>query len=415
MSTKLMATLYHLIASRIVERISASVQKPVYVTDADGEITASSNGMVPNDVREIAGQAIAIGAIVRKPKGSGSSVALPLVHGGQIVGAIVVEAVNPQNDDVVFMARALAELIIHQMLVVEQLPHQTWAREKFLFDLFQGRLADAPDVALQEAALLDLDLLVPRVVVLVGFENGHPDTGAAVPQSALPVIEKKLQKTQREGQLIAFTQRVLDTRYAETACPYGNCWLAFLPAIDPHAADRDRHKIAHDLQQLLDRLAKEHNEHATVGVGRYYDGWPALAQSFADARFALEIGRYIHGAGQVYLPSNLGVASFVCSNDVVLKTQLAQHLVHRIVEEPELLHTIDVFLDANLSPSVAAERLHIHRHTLAHRLDKITRLTGLDPRQFHELAQLHAALVLYRTCMPSTKMYKFAPSGSNGS
>jgi hypothetical protein len=59
---------------------------------------------------------------------------------------------------------------------------------------------------------------------------------------------------------------------------------------------------------------------------------------------------------------------------------------------------VQVFLKADLSPSLAAERLHIHRHTLAHRLDKVARLTGLDPRRFHELAQLHAALVLRRMC-----------------
>ena len=98
------------------------------------------------------------------------------------------------------------------------------------------------------------------------------------------------------------------------------------------------------------------------------------------------------------MPSNLGVASFVCSNDPVLKAQLAHHLLEPIEEEPELLSTIEVFLDADLSPSLAAERLHIHRHTLAHRLDKVARLTSLDPRRFHDLAQLYAALVLRRTC-----------------
>jgi carbohydrate diacid regulator len=45
---------------------------------------------------------------------------------------------------------------------------------------------------------------------------------------------------------------------------------------------------------------------------------------------------------------------------------------------------------------LAAQTLHIHRHTLAYRLDKITRLTGLNPRQFEDAVQLYAALLLWK-------------------
>lgn len=394
------ATLGQQIALRIVERISASVQKPIFVTDVAGTIIASSNGQSPSIVRKIAIQAIGDEAIAQETNGTGNLVGLPLVHGGRIAGAIVLDEVLAHNDEIVSMARTLAELIIHQMRVVDQLPHQAWAREKFLFDLLQGRLSETPDVTLQEAALLHFDLLLPRVVALVAIEAGQPgaDRGNGI-QSTLPVIETKLRSEQRESELLALMHSVLHAWKIDIACFLGNRWLALLPAIEPRFADLHRREFTADLQRFLDRITKEYQQRATAGVGRYYDGWPALTQSFADARFALEIGRDIHGPSQVYLPGQLGVASFVCSNDTLLKTQLAEHLVHRIVEEPDLLHTLDVFLEANLSPSVAAERLHIHRHTLAHRLDKIARFTGLDPRRFQELAQLHAALVLHRTCV----------------
>jgi sugar diacid utilization regulator len=82
------------------------------------------------------------------------------------VGAIVLDTVAAQGDELGYMARALAELIIHQMTVIEQLPRQSWAREKFLFDLLHGHLINTADIAIQEAVLLDIDLALPRVVVL---------------------------------------------------------------------------------------------------------------------------------------------------------------------------------------------------------------------------------------------------------
>jgi carbohydrate diacid regulator len=390
------------IATRIVERISASVQKHIFVTDASGAMVASSNGASSAAIRDIALQAIAAGALVRKPNEIGSIVGLPLVHNQKIAGAIVLDAITSPNDDVAHMARSLAELIIHQMMFVEQLPHQTWAREKFLFDLLHGRLSSSPDIALQEAALLELDLAKPRVVALVAFENEPLDGKNEGPRSTLPVIEQRLRNARHEAELLAFARQALDTRSIDIASFIGSRWLVLLPIVDPAAPDRARRDTTAALKRFLERLGRERQERATAGLGRYYDSWLALAQSFSDARFALEIGREIYGVGQVYLPGNLGVASLVCSNDAVLKTQLAEHLVQQLAQDPELMHTLDVFIDSNLSPSAAAKRLQIHRHTLAHRLDKITRLAGLDPRQFHELAQLHAALVLYRTCMHPT-------------
>ncbi len=43
---------------------------------------------------------------------------------------------------------------------------------------------------------------------------------------------------------------------------------------------------------------------------------------------------------------------------------------------------------------MTARTLHIHRHTLAYRLEKIARLTGHDPRIFATAAQFSAALIV---------------------
>ena len=43
---------------------------------------------------------------------------------------------------------------------------------------------------------------------------------------------------------------------------------------------------------------------------------------------------------------------------------------------------------------MTAKRLCIHRNTLTYRLEKITSLTGLDPRCFDEAVQIRLALLL---------------------
>jgi carbohydrate diacid regulator len=131
----------------------------------------------------------------------------------------------------------------------------------------------------------------------------------------------------------------------------------------------------------------------SAGLGRYHPGWPALAQSCAEAQFALETGMVLCGAG-VFHVEDLGLARFICSDDHAMKTELARHVLQPIDDRPELLDTLATFLEANLASAQTAQVLHIHRHTLDYRLSKIAQLIGLDPRQFQAAAQLQAALLL---------------------
>jgi carbohydrate diacid regulator len=110
----------------------------------------------------------------------------------------------------------------------------------------------------------------------------------------------------------------------------------------------------------------------------------------------LETGIVLYGAGHVFCAEELGLASFVCSDDRAMKDELARHLLQPIADRPELFETLVVFLEANLTSASTAQALHIHRHTLDYRLGKIAQLIGLDPRQFQAAAQLQAAMLQWK-------------------
>jgi carbohydrate diacid regulator len=90
----------------------------------------------------------------------------------------------------------------------------------------------------------------------------------------------------------------------------------------------------------------------------------------------------------------MGIAGIVGISDDRTKQELAQYLLGPLDHEPELLHTLSTFFAANCSPSATASDLAIHRNTLSYRLDKITALTGLDPRRFDDAVQIRLALLI---------------------
>ena len=64
-----------------------------------------------------------------------------------------------------------------------------------------------------------------------------------------------------------------------------------------------------------------------------------------------------------------------------------------VVDEPELLETVRVFLECNSNATVTAKKLYMHRNSLQYRIDKFIEKTGIDVRQFHEALPTYMALL----------------------
>src|SRR5690606_20501263 len=126
---------------------------------------------------------------------------------------------------------------------------------------------------------------------------------------------------------------------------------------------------------LLLRLEQDTGVALNVGVGRWYPGLSGLAKSYRDAVAAIELGRRLVGSGQVHALDNVGIAAYVGPADQRTKVDLAGHLLRPLDDEPELIHTLEVFFADDCRPLSTAERLAVHRNTLAYRLDKIRDLT----------------------------------------
>jgi carbohydrate diacid regulator len=377
--------LSQLVAQRIIDRVSAGLSLPLSVTDTTARVLASTEPHLI-DARLPSAAALLAGAA----PGADDAVKL-LAHADRTVGVIVLHGAEPESQ-VLQVARTLAELIIHQLVVLDQLPHRRWARDKFLDDLLHGRLTGPAEVILHQAMILDVDLTLPRRVVLVDLAGLQPPL--APPQaSSLRAIDHQRRVAAEQAQLVEQAHAMVATRPNDVCACLGDRWLAILPAITSETEVPAQALIA-GLEALLRELAAMWRLETRAGLGGACAGWRDLPRSFRDACFALEVGPAIDGSRRVFTVEALGLAGLVCHSDALVKAELARRLLAPLTREPELLATLAVFLRVNLAPSLAAQELNVHRHTLSYRLDKIAALTRLDPRRFHDAAQLHIAMLL---------------------
>ncbi len=310
------------------------------------------------------------------------------------------EAVSPR------LTEALVDLMIGQVAVVDRLPVQPELKNRFVANLLAGAAGDE-DAVLRQAKALGLDLGPPRAVILIDAANYVLGSEAGDREEASLLEEDVRRRTQFViASVVGFFKLPTDTIVAAI----GEGELAVLKASNTRnlatwAKEEDQTTPASPswanlsaLQRasgaLLARLRADTGATISIGVGRYHPGIKGLASSYQDARAALSIGRRMRGENRVHGLDGLGIGAFVGVTDERTKADLATHLLSPLDHEPGLLSTLDAFFAADCSPSVTACGLGIHRNTLAHRLDKVASMTGLDPRRFDDAVQIRLALVV---------------------
>jgi PucR family transcriptional regulator, purine catabolism regulatory protein len=118
----------------------------------------------------------------------------------------------------------------------------------------------------------------------------------------------------------------------------------------------------------------------TIGVGPVCRAATEIAQSYADARRAVEVTRRMGRTGQVAAFEELGIHRLLLeSADISALRDFAVatfgDLVHR---RADYLSTLACYFRENSSPQRAARRLHVHANTVTYRVRRIEQLTGLD-------------------------------------
>jgi sugar diacid utilization regulator/putative methionine-R-sulfoxide reductase with GAF domain len=151
-------------------------------------------------------------------------------------------------------------------------------------------------------------------------------------------------------------------------------------------------------QRLVMRLNEVLDGRVVVGGSSRCPAAGSLSVAFREAQIALDVSRQIGRCGAVVY-DRAGVVGMLLSlrHEVgmrrFLELNLGQLLQEEVKQRDLLLQTMRVFFDVNCSHEAASQRLGVHRKTIAHRLGKISELTGLDLSTHDD--RLVADLALY--------------------
>jgi PucR C-terminal helix-turn-helix domain/GGDEF-like domain len=225
-------------------------------------------------------------------------------------------------------------------------------RREFVDDLLTG--AGDPVGILARAEQFGVDLTGRHAVTVVRGPRPYLDTSPRVSQAAAAVsaTPRELLVTTRQGELVAI-----------------------LPAAADPPAVRDDER---------------------AGVGRAHPGVAGVAQSYTEARDALDL------ADRLGLPDRVVRADQLLVFRVLLRDRDAMEELIAAVLDPlrsarggpgPLLDTIEAYVVTGANTAAAARRLHLSVRAVTYRLARIHELTGHDPTDPQDRFVLHAALL----------------------
>lgn len=192
----------------------------------------------------------------------------------------------------------------------------------------------------------------------------------------------------------------------------------FVTNVDEHSvvlvkelANIAEEQMEQELKQIADRLVDNLHMEAMikirVGYGNIVTKIADITQSFQEARMALEVGRVFYAEYDTISYGRLGIGRLIYQLPMSLCQMYIKEVfdgrIPEILEDEEVMSTINKFFENNLNISETARQLYLHRNTLVYRLERIEKAIGLDIRTFEDAMTFRIAVMViaHMKCLES--------------
>ena len=349
------------LAQQLYDKVAALVPYGIWVCAADGTTIAG------------------------EPSGQ-ITTALAIRYDGQAIGALILAAALDEGDEVYGLIQSIIDVVVHQAILLRELPTSHERVDKLLYDVLRGPLQPAGSL-MAEARLFDVDLSLPRSVLVVIIDDPALTDGAHSGREA--VVER------HKHNLSQALRAYFTGRDAPLVGYLGHNQFVIVQDLGVgDAASVD--KLKSSLRAIDRYIGEQISSPLTIGVGNYHPGIDGLRTSYDEAVSAAEMGSQAWDPHRLYHIDDFGVVAPLLTGLDHSSVALSRELLEQLDQQRDIIETLEAFFAANMSMTETAKQLGIHRNTLVYRLDRITDTLGLDPRLFDDAVQIRLAILFNR-------------------
>ena len=358
------------LAQEIVDRTMGIIGKNINIMNNQGVIIGSGDKKRLDDVHE--------GAVIVIKEGTGFEITedeakrlhgvkpginLPINFDGKIMGVIGITGSPDEIRSFGELVRMAAELSLQQAVLMNEIQWDQRLKEELVSQIIHYEGKHDP-LFLERSMRLGIDLELARAAIVIKTSDR---------KKTFTYLKSRLQK---EDLLLMQHDRIV-----------------ILKAVPPADLDHYLKKIT---EGWLDGLRKNGNIQVKIGVGQYHEGLSGLTKSYRQAVHTLKSGLKLTPQKDIFMYEDYYLPVFLLNASKKGLTEGLQPFYKSLKEKDvkgELTESLRALIETNGDMNKAAQKLFVHRNTLRYRLDKITEITGKDPRKTTDLLHLYLSFL----------------------
>ena len=237
-------------------------------------------------------------------------------------------------------------------------------------DLLRG---ESPRTREALALCASADIGDGRSMVVLVAKRVEPVSGASFSVQERGALAQAVENALPRSQFGSLVDLGLDEVVAVVSCPAN-----------------PGERVARAIRSQMSVIAGSTGDWLRVGIGLEVREVSALPRSYAEALAAIQI---LGAHGQVAHLAEVSVDAYLRHNADATAHRLASPSINALNAEGHA-RTLRALADASLKVKVCANLLNVHNNTIYHRLNRIRKLTGVDPRTYAGLTCLLTALAM---------------------
>lgn len=373
------------LATKIVNKTMQVLGKNVNIMDEQGIIIGSGEEERIGTFHEISTRVISRGESVNiyaseaeEYKGVKAGINLPIKFNDKIIGVVGITGKVDEVSGYGKILKNLVELMLQQEFLLREFENEKKMRENLFQQLLSNSITDE-EVLKDRLRLLDINPDLYRMVMVIKINPYDNDT-----------ITELMHKFENHYKF----NNVEDIFFIRGSN------LILIKSLETKNLQKQGQETLNFAREIKDYL-NEKSSRISMGIGQIFSELKKLHLSYQGAKNALEVGKKIvNYDNNIYFINHLGIDYFLPSIECSSVNYFLEHLFDRDISSVfssrnEIGLILEELVDSNLNLSEAARNLYMHRNTLLYKIDKIKKITGLDPSKLKDLMSLYWAYHLY--------------------
>ncbi len=395
----------HKLAQSIVDKTMNILGKNINIMDENGVIIGSGDKSRLNQYHEGAAKVIKEGKKleiyskdINHLVGAKPGINLPIEHNNKIIGVVGITGEPNEVSPFGEVIKMTVEMMLQQEFLLKELQLEQQARENFIHDLISGRIGNDSDLFITRGQIVGYDVLIPRVALVMDIYQFEKTAKQSL-QAFKGSKEGEIHLQRLKNDVLKTIQGIFVDTPQEIVSYTGGDRFVVLKTINlKDSGEILRKKLFRMGKRIKNVISQKMKFKVTIGIGEYHKDIRGISKSFKEATQALDVGTKLEGAGDIYHVDNLGVGKLLAEIKEESQQEFMEKTIYSTKNNKEkkinefLLETLQGFFDNNLSITQTAKALFIHRNTLLYRLERVKKITGLDPKKFDDAIQLRIAL-----------------------